>query len=295
VRIKFLIFAISYNNLPKTLISSILRNGVILVTEHILYNSSKRNNYAPTTISKVLAVLDCFSIYQPKLTAGEIGSNLGLTSSTLYRYLTVMENEGYLQREAESGHYVIGLRVVELAGIALGHLEIRRHGQIELDLLSNSLKMNANLGVLYQGDTFHLCYSVQTEVDRMYTFIGRRTPAHCTAMGKAMLAHLPRLEAHKMVECTNFKRLSENSIGTPEELDTALDQVMTDGYAVDRGEVKAATWCVAVPVREQGGRVVGAISVSSNRVNVEGCIEEIAREVSQYAHRLSCRLGFFDN
>ncbi|WP_186446042.1 IclR family transcriptional regulator [Paenibacillus cremeus] len=261
--------------------------------EQIPTKSNKRNNYVPTTISKVLAVLDCFSIHQPKLTAGDIGSQLGLTTSTLYRYLSAMENEGYLERDPETGQYVIGLRVVELAGIALGHLEVRRHGQIELDALAGNLKMNANLGVLYRGDTFHLCYSVQTEVDRMYTVIGRRTPAHCTAMGKVMLAYLPRDQAHQIVKSTNFIKLSKHSVGTPEELDAALDEVTQKAYAVDRGEVRESTWCVAAPVREQGGRVVASISVSSQRELVEPRIEEIAKEVRHYANKLSLRLGFF--
>ncbi|TDF94830.1 IclR family transcriptional regulator [Paenibacillus piri] len=265
------------------------------MTESNLTKTNKRNNYAPTTIGKVLAVLECFSMHHPRLTAAEIGSQLGLTSSTLYRYLNAMENEGYIEREPGTSYYVIGLRVVEFAGIALGRLEVRRHGQIELDGLSERLKMNANLGVLYRGDTFHLCYSVQTEVDQLYTILGRRTPAHCTAMGKAMLAHIPRQEAHEIVDMYGFKTLSENSIATHEQLDSALDEVKRTGYAVDRGEGRSATWCVASPVREQGGKVVAAMSVSSSRERVELHIEQIAKDVSFFANRLSYRLGYYES
>jgi DNA-binding IclR family transcriptional regulator len=254
----------------------------------------KRNSYAPTTIGKVLMLLECFSIEQPRVTAIEIGMQLGLTTSTLYRYLSAMENEGYLEREPGTNYYVIGLRVVELAGIALGRMEVRRHGQAEIDALSNRLKMNANLGVLYRGDTFHLCYSVQTEVDQMYTIIGRRTPAHCTAMGKVMLAHLPREEAQAYVQNFGFRTLTGNSISNHLDLDLALDEVVSDGYAVDRGEVNEWTYCVAAPVREQGGKVIAAISVSTSKEKIESNLKEIAKEVSAHARRLSVRLGHYD-
>lgn len=252
----------------------------------------KRRSYAPQTVGKALALLECFSRQEPELTAAEIGRRLGLGTSTLYRYLAAMEEEGYLERNPAATTYAIGLRVVELAGIALSRLEVRRHGQIELDALASKLDMNANVAVLYQGDTFHLAFAVRTEVDRMYTAIGRRTPAHCTAMGKAMLAYLPRQDAHAIVERYGWRPLTTNSIRDHASLDAALDEVLRQGHARDCGEVRPRLHCVAAPVHEQGGLVVAAISVSSERERVEADLDHVINEVCAHAERLSMRLGY---
>lgn len=251
-----------------------------------------KKSYAPQIIGKVLALLECFSLKEYELTAAEIGRKLGLSNSSLYRYLVAMENEGYLERDPTSNRYVIGLRVVELAGIALQRLDVRRHGQLELDLLADNLDMNANLGVLYRGDSFHMAFAVRTEVDRMYSIIGRRIPAHCSAMGKAILAHMPRDKAHEIVELYKWRPLTDNSTSDFDKLDAELDDVLEKGYSVDRGEVNPRTWCIAAPVRDQSGVVIAAISVSSARERVESSEAMIAEKIIQYVGRLSMRLGY---
>lgn len=252
----------------------------------------KKAANSPQTVEKALALLECFSIRESKLTVNEIGSKMGISTSTLYRYITAMENKGYLEKEADTNKYVVGLRVVELAGIALSRLEVRRHGQLELDALADALDMNANLGVLYCGDVFHLAFSVRTEVDRMYTVIGRRTPAHCTAMGKILLAHLPRTNVHELIDTYGWNPLTPHSITTMERLELELDQVMQSGYAVDRGECAVNGMCIAAPVYDQSGKVIAAISVSSSKDRIEPRLNHIADQVSHYADRLSLRLGY---
>ena len=245
-----------------------------------------------TTIDKAFELLDCFSIQEPRLTAKEIGAKIGLSTSTLYRYLTAMEKKGFLEREPGTNRYVIGLHVVELGGIALSCLEVRRHGQGELDALADELDMNANLSVLYQGDVLHIGFSVRGEVDRMYAVIGRRTPAHCTAMGKTLLSFLSRNDARWNIETYGWRPLTEFSITDFDRLEEEMDWVEQHGYAVDRGEVSPKTWCVAAPVRDISGKVIAAISVSDAKERVESNLEQISQTVTHYAERLSLRLGF---
>lgn len=252
----------------------------------------KRQSYGTQTLGKALTVLDCFSLREPELTAAELGRRLDLSTSTLYRYLTAMVEQGHLEHDPVTGRYAIGLRVVELAGIALSRVDVRRHGQTELDALAAALDMHANMSVLFRGDVLHLAFSVRTEVDRMRVAIGRRTPAHCTAMGKAMLAHLPRAGVHELVDQYGWRPLTENSIRSHDRLDAELDAVLRQGYAIDRGEVRLGQICVAAPVRDRGGRVVAAISVSAPKERVEAEMERVIREVCHHAERLSMRLGY---
>ena len=99
-----------------------------------------------------------------------------------------MEDDGYVARDPESGKYTVGLRLVELGGIALSNMEFRHYGQLALDKLSAKLTMNANIGLLYEGDLMHIVFSVHEDAGLHHSVIGRRSPAHCTAMGKVLLA-----------------------------------------------------------------------------------------------------------
>jgi len=268
-----------------------VRIGVIKVGERDKVKE-KRHSSMPGTIDKALDLLECFSIREPRLTTAEIGKRLGLSTSTLYRYLNAMEEKGYLEKEPGTNRYVIGLHIVELAGIALSRLEVRRHGQVELDALASVLDMNANLGVLYQGDVMHIGFSVRTEVDRMYAVIGRRTAAHCTAMGKTLLAFLPRADAHWNISSYGWRPINEFSINDFGRLDMEMDWIEQHGYAVDRGEVNPKTWCVAAPVRDISGKVIAAMSISSSKERVQPNLERISQSVIYHAERLSLRLGF---
>ncbi|HXX39364.1 MAG TPA: IclR family transcriptional regulator [bacterium] len=250
-------------------------------------------SYLPQALSKGLAILDCFSRQEQELTAADLSRKLGVRVSTLYRYLAVLEAEGYIERVPGTGKYTLGLRLVELGGVSLSRIEVRRHGQGELESLADATGLNANLGVLYRGDTLHLAFAVRTDVDRLYSVVGRRTPAHCTALGKAMLAYRPWDEVRSTIERYGWRPLTPNSIRDFERLATELDEIRARGYSVDHGEVHPTNSCVAAPIRTQGGSVVAAISVSGPSQAFQGdAYRRVVEHVTSHADRLSLRLGY---
>lgn len=247
--------------------------------------------YQPQSLLKALSILGCFDARHPELTAHELGRRLDLGQSTLYRYLAALEAEGYLQR-TEGNRYALGLRVVELGGVALGRLGVRRHGQEVLERLADEVQMNANLAVLHDGDVFHLAYAIRNDVDYLYTVVGRRSPAHATALGKSMLAHQAWTRTKSDINRFGWRGRSPQAIRGFERLRAELDRVRSDGYAVDRGEGHLNTWCVAAPIWAQGETVVAAISVSGprDRFSVDA-LPAIVDAVTKHAHLLSLRLG----
>jgi IclR family transcriptional regulator, KDG regulon repressor len=251
-----------------------------------------RSSYAPRTFGKVLGLLECFSLQEPELSANEIGHRLGLTASTLYRYLQGMVQEGYIEQVPDTNKYAIGLHLIELGGIALSRLDVRRHGQTELDKLAQILTMNSNLGVLYHGDIFHLAFSVQTEVDRLHTVIGRRTPATSTAMGKTLLAQLTTEEVHEIVEFYGWRPRTPKAIQDFERLDIELETVRENGYATDQAESSSRTYCLGVPVFQQGGKAIAAMSVSTTAERFVSEFAVMLNNLLLHAEHLSFKLGY---
>ena len=253
----------------------------------------EKRAYLPQTLTKALAILACFSRLRPELTASEITKQVDMSASRLYRYLSVLESAQYLDRVPGTTRFVLGPRCIELGGIALSRYEVRRHGQVELESLAETLGGNANLAILYEGDTFHLAFAVRTEVDQLYAVIGRRSPAHCTALGKVLLAHEPWPEARMRIIQYGWRPQTPNSTTDFEQLETELAEIRARGYGVDRDEVHIGVGCVAAPVREAGGAVVAAISASGRANVVLGRrFDKTVEEVVRHAERLSLRLGY---
>jgi len=244
------------------------------------------------TVDRAMTVLSCFSLERPELSLTEIAQLLDLHPSTVHRLLKTVEAGGYVERDARSGHYRLGLQIIELAGIALNQSELRRHGLAELDHLRDTLNLNANLAVLDRGDVFHLAYAVRSDTPRFYTTLGRRAVAHATALGKVMLADRPRESVHADIEERGWRPYTRYTIQDFEALDRALDEIAAVGYAVDREERSLGTCCVAAPVRDYTNRVVAAISVTGPTQQLGGeTLDSIIDVVKDHANRLSMKLG----
>jgi IclR family acetate operon transcriptional repressor len=253
---------------------------------------TNRDRALSQTVDRALTVLNLFTPTEHDLALTQIATRLGLHPTTAYRLLSTMEASGYVIRDAASGRYRLGLKLVELAGLTLNQMDLYRHTLPELDVLRDELNLNANLAVLDDGDVFHLAYAVRPDVARFYTAIGRRSVAHCTALGKVLLAAQPRESVHAVVNARGWRPYTEQSIQDFSSLDAALDEVAAHGYAIDDGERRVGTRCVAAPLCDRSGAVVGAISVSGPAEQAEAIgLERVIRDVLAAAERVSSRLG----
>lgn len=251
-----------------------------------------RRSYAPQTFTKVLSLLKCFSLEQPELSLKEIGQKINISFSSLYRYLTAMEDEGYIWKNPETNKYTIGLRLVELGGIALSRMDFRRHGQIALDKLSEDLQMNSNIGVLYEGDLMHIAFAVHIDAGPHHSVIGRRTSAHCTAMGKVLLASSGCEQAHQIIDRYGWRSMTPQSINDFQRLDHELSEICQNGFAVDRQEASTSSFCIAYPVVARNSRVVASMSVSSSIEKFEKDYERISFYLRNSAEQLSYDIGY---
>ena len=97
----------------------------------------------------------------------------------------------------------------------------------------------------------------------MISYVGKRAPLHCTALGKVLLAHLSTEGRKKTLGGKVLRRLTENTITDEEELEKELGKVRKQGFALDREENEKDVRCIAAPIRNYQGKVIAAISISS--------------------------------
>lgn len=254
--------------------------------------ASTTRSMGKSAMGKVLNVLRCFSYVEPELSAPELCKRLDMPSSTLYRHLQILEDEGLLRKIEGTNRYSIGLYTIELAGIALNHFDVRRLGQSNLDALAQSLGMNCNIAMLSEGDIFHLAYSITTPVEPYYTVIGRRTPANLTAMGKVLLAEKPFEEVCALISHYGWRAHTEYSICTKDRLKSELAKVRQQGYAVDLQENNYTTCCLAAPIRLRTNEAIAAISASTSPERFHQEWKAMRAQVMNHADRISFKLGY---
>jgi IclR family transcriptional regulator, KDG regulon repressor len=92
--------------------------------------------------------------------------------------------------------------------------------------------------------------------------VGVTRPLHCTALGKVLLAALSPEQFEHLVARVALTSHTPKSITNAEALRRELDDVRQSGYALDDGEFDPEVRCLALPVREFTGRVVGALGIS---------------------------------
>jgi IclR family KDG regulon transcriptional repressor len=128
---------------------------------------------------------------------------------------------------------------------------------------------------------------------RMVSAVGRRLPAHCTAVGKMLLSSLDPTDLDALLSDDALPGMTPASVTDPRLLRVALDRVRAAGVAFDDGESDSAVRCVAAPVRDHSGAMVAAMSVSAPIIRwTPTAHAEWERLVVEGAAALSARLGY---
>jgi IclR family pca regulon transcriptional regulator len=249
------------------------------------------------SLERGLAILGCFSPERPMLGIADLAETLGMTRSTIHRYVSTLVALGYLEQGADR-RYRLGLRVTDLGMSALNSTGLREHSRAYLEDLRQHSGYTISLAVL---DGAEILY-----VDRARSFrrgqykidlnlrVGSRLPAYCTALGKVLLAFLPDKEQHELVVGMPLAKRGPHTITTRKSLRDELENVFEQGFAVNDEELAAGLVSIAAPVRGANGDVVAAlaISVHTSMIELRGLVDQLLSQLLATADQISARLGF---
>ena len=260
------------------------------------HTKTKRNSKSPYQIQvldRALALLDALSQQGPDLALGEISQSLKLHKSTAHRLIMVLERHRLLERNSRTGRYRLGLKLFELGTKAVSQLDLREQARPFLERL-----------VLETGETVHLCIYDDGEVVyvdkvepsrsvRLASSVGRRNPAYCTAVGKAIMAYLPEAQVEDAVRKHGLHPLTTKTVSTLAEFKTELERIRERGYSIDDEENEEGVSCVGAVVRGFDSDPMAAISVSGPTFRLgKEKVALIAQSVIAAADGLSKELGF---
>jgi DNA-binding IclR family transcriptional regulator len=260
--------------------------------------SKPKSDYSIQTVSNALHMLEVF-YDEDEIGVSELSRRLGLHKNNVFRLLATLQEGGYIEQSRESDRYRLGTRCVELGqAFQRGHTLMRRARPI-LEELGDQLGETVHLGVLRDFEVVHLAgFLPESQLIVSTLRVGRRLPAHCTALGKVLVgcAEASVREAYDRAASTEEGLVghTEATIVDAHKLIEHLRSVAVQGYAVDLEECAVGMRCVAAPVHDASGRVIASISASgpSFRLSEIALHADVLQAVSAAAGQLSQELGY---
>jgi DNA-binding IclR family transcriptional regulator len=246
-------------------------------------------------LQRGLAILERISRSRRGLTFAQLTRYFDFPKSSVHTLVLTLEREGYLQREEVTGRYVTGLKLVHIAGMTLDSVVLRERATPMLRSLVSDTRMTAHLAVLERDEVTIVAKVDRPGVHRIATWVGKRMDAHCTSLGKCLIAHIAEEDVDRLIAERGLLRHNEYTIVSPTRLKQELARVRTIGYALDDQEEELGGRCIGAPVWNRDGRVVAAVSVSGNTERITAdTIDDIAGRVRQTALAISRELGYED-
>ncbi|MDN3293255.1 IclR family transcriptional regulator [Streptomyces ficellus] len=244
-------------------------------------------------VTRALDILELFLAGDGTLSAPEVTRKLQLPRTTVHELLTTLAARSYLVPVPEQpGRYRLGVRTYQLGSRYAEQLDLAAEGQRVAREVAETCDETVHVAILEDTDVIYIAKVDSTHAVRMVSAAGRRLPAHCTSVGKMLLASLPQHELDARIDGRELAAMTPNSLTDPDELRAALAEIRERGIAIEHRESNPDVSCVAAPVRDSAGRVVAALSISVPMIRwSEERETELAELVAKGADDLSVSLG----
>jgi IclR family transcriptional regulator, pca regulon regulatory protein len=249
------------------------------------------------SLERGLAILECFTPDRPVLGIAELADELGMSRSTTHRYAITLVALGYLEQGARR-KYRLGLRVIDLGMSALNSTGLREHARPHLEELRGRSSHMVAIAVLDEAEIVYV--DILPAQRRGESAIepglapGARLPAHCTAMGKLLIAHLPVPERRRLVTELKPSRRGPNTITGKGALRAEFDQILEEGLAVGDQELAPDVYEIAAAVRSEQRETIAAVSMAAHgsTISLGQLVEHLSPHLVSTADRISARLGY---
>jgi len=243
-------------------------------------------------ISKVLRILEALQGSSAGLGLKAICDRTGIHKSTAHRFLKHLERECYLIR-TEAGAYLIGPRLSQLSARGNQEATLQAVARPILWELWKSTQETVNLAVLDQKTALYVDVIESPHEFRLSSRVGTRRSVHVTALGKALVAFLPRETQETILDSIAFQAATPRTIGNLVQFRQELEKVRREGYAVDDEEAVQGARCVSAPILNSAGEPIAAVSVSGPVTRVSpNLVNALAGAVTSAAGAISAAMGF---
>jgi len=228
-----------------------------------------RARYEIRAVSRALILMRAFISNEPPLSLMEISKATQLDPSTAFRMLVTLQAQGFVEQEPLTGKYRPGVTCLELGSRFLLNNDIRHKAVGVMEGLRDKFGETIHLTVLDGTEVVYLEKLAGLHpIGIMSSRVGNRSPAHCTGVGKVLLAYLSDEELRARYPNERLARFTDETIVHMSTLRAELARVREQGFAIDQQEHEADVMCVAVPIFDHKG-IAAAVSLAGPVERIE--------------------------
>jgi len=243
------------------------------------------------SVARALNILELFES-STDLSVTEIANHLDLSKSTAFGLINTLAHKGYLEQNPRDSRYRLGLKLLRLGGAVQRHNILVNRAKPFMEKLVDEFSETVHLTVERNG---LVVYIEKIEGDKaifMQSAVGAENPMYCTAVGKCLLAYMPKANLERLLKKMQpLERRGPNTITDVAELRQELQVIRERGISIDDEEHVPGLMCIAAPIRNYEGEVVAAISISGAKAGISSkLVGRISEKVARTAQQISAAM-----
>ncbi len=253
-----------------------------------------KTKYNIEALSRGLDILSLFTAENPALSFTQIVETVKLNKSTVFRILATLESLHYLEQNSTTRLYRPGIRVLQLGFTAISSMEISQVTRPYLELLSQRLGETISLAVLDGFSTIYIDRVRNQSIVGVILRIGSNLPAHCSSLGKVLLADLPGPDLDKLLSEHELVPYTSKTITSREILLADLEKIRQRGYSLGDEELAVGLRAVSAPIRDSTQRAIAAVNVTGQlqHMGYDRIENEIIPSLLDTVRNISISLGY---
>ena len=223
----------------------------------------------------------------------ELSKQLDIKPSSMHRFLTVLTQLGYVQKNAETGKYFATLRIFQLGVSVRNKLSLISIARPYMEELGEVLHETVNIAVFAQNNVVVIDRVQSPETLRTNIIVGQHLPAYCTAFGKVFLAAMSPKELDRYLKTVTLEPITRQTLTTAKALRAEIQKIVKAGYAIDNRELDDNIRCLSSPIRDESGKVVAALSISGPTSRVKMVrLKTYTKTIRDITMEISLKLGY---
>ena len=242
------------------------------------------------SIDRALQIIELFSLEKYEWGITEISKALNIYKSNIYNVLITLAGRGFIVKDSKTDKYKLGIKFFELGSVVIKNMDLIKTTRPYIEKIFNEFKETVHLGVLDDGRVVSVEREESDEGLCSHIEIGKRTPLHSTAVGKAIMAYLSENEINLIIKEKGLTKFTENTIITEKDLEKEFKKIRKQGYAIDNMETQKGVLCIASPIRNYSGRVFASMSVSGPAFRIDK--DKITKKIIRYCSLISKEMGY---
>jgi len=270
--------------------------GIYSKINFAIYGAGMDKNKQPTpkiiqSVDRALSILEFFNNDHSEAGVTELSTALNLNKSTVFGLISTLENRGYLVQNPENGKYRLGFALLERSSCVNEISNLAIFAKPLLQKLVETIQETVHMAVYERGEVIYIEKVESNQTLQIASYIGKRNPAHCTGVGKCLLAFQPEQEIDRVL-AGDLQKVTSHTTTNPETLKQELQSIRSTYISFDNEEFALGLRCIAVPVKDVLGNVCAALSVSFPTIrSTAEKVESLKLELTNTSMEISKGLG----